>query len=123
MQNLKNRNVVLAIFVIVVLVIATIYMLQPKEPFPIKSISTSDAINMLEKSGEDIVLITSVNEKNWYLTYKDNMKGQQKFIDKMESLGWKFDNQDGSGFFFSNQTEKRIGGCKIWNSKYLVCHD
>ncbi|WP_316571351.1 hypothetical protein [Neobacillus sp. YIM B06451] len=118
-----NRKALLGVLAIIVLIFAALYLLQPKEPFPVKSISPGEAIEKLKNSKEDVVLITTVNDKNWYLTLKDNMKGQEKFINKMESQGWKFEMQEGSGFFFSKGNEELIAGCKIWNSDYLVCHD
>ncbi|MDR6999090.1 hypothetical protein [Neobacillus niacini] len=118
-----NPKILIGVVILVLFVIAALFLLQHKEPFPVNSISTSEAIDKLEQSKDDIVLVTTHNNKNWYLTLNDKGKGQEKFIETIESQGWKFDEQEGSGLFFSNESGKRIGGCKIWNRKYLVCHN
>ncbi|MFT9600278.1 type II toxin-antitoxin system HicA family toxin [Mesobacillus sp.] len=118
-----NRKVVISVFIVILLIILTLFFLQPKEPFPVRSISPIEAINKFKKSEKDIVLITTQNHISWYLTLKDRGKGKEDFIKIMESDGWNLDYQEGSGLFFSKENGKRIGGCKIWNRKYLVCHD
>lgn len=117
-----NRKVVISVFIVILLTFLMLFFLQPKEPFPVRSINVKEAINIFKESEDDLVLITTQNNISWYLTLKDRGKGKENFIKKIESDGWNFDYQEGSGLFFSNENGRRIGGCKIWNRKYLVCH-
>ncbi|MDG0792231.1 hypothetical protein OMP38_16180 [Cohnella ginsengisoli] len=74
---------------------------------------------LLNTSDQSIVRMEAEGE---YLTKVKNGNGRELLIERMESEGWTFDRQEGSGYFFkkSQSRSDRYDPTKLESTLYCV---
>lgn len=81
--------------------------------------SKKEAIQKLENSGGELIELASDGSFYW-LGHKGNrLDGRNRVIDHMESRGYTYDYDEGSGLFFQKNGRTIVTGTN-WTAKYVL---
>ncbi|MDN7240579.1 hypothetical protein QWY14_02200 [Planococcus sp. N028] len=89
-------------------------------PLPIDSVSKNEVINTLNKSPKGILEIAEEDEFEWFITRTEQGKERENLKQMISKKGWQFENQDGSGYFFTKGDNRLIVETEMWTKRYLI---
>ncbi|WP_434749068.1 hypothetical protein [Paenibacillus amylolyticus] len=74
----------------------------------------------LERSGHSIIQMETPSPgRERYLT-KDQNDPQERLKSRMDREGWKYQQQEGSGYFFVKEDRQEIVTIRQWNHFYIL---
>ncbi|MGO4531028.1 hypothetical protein AB4Z30_18240 [Paenibacillus sp. 2TAF8] len=74
----------------------------------------------LERSGHSIIQMDNPSPgRERYLT-KDENDPQERLKSRMQREGWKYQQQEGSGYFFIKEGKQEIVTTRKWNHFYIL---
>jgi len=119
---LKKIGLLLAsLFVVSGVLIDSNKLLYP--PLPIDSLTPKEAIQKLNASPVDLVVLSNDKNTTWYLT-AISARGIQKVDEDIQQMmaneGWAFLEKEGSGLFFEKNGERSIVTTEMWTKQYVL---
>lgn len=88
---------------------------------PVPNLSKAKADQMLYTSQGKIVQLSEDDEYIWYGFKGNQLEGGNALKEELAKKGWRFTNQDGSGYFFVDQMDNRkIATGQRWTRKYEI---
>jgi len=119
---LKKIGLLLAsLFVVSGVLIDSNKLLYP--PLPIDSLTPKEAIQKLNASPFDLVVLSNDKNTTWYLT-AISARGIQKVDEDIQQMmaneGWAFLEKEGSGLFFEKNGERSIVTTEMWTKQYVL---
>lgn len=110
-----------ALFVVSGVLIDSNKLLYP--PLPIDSLTPKEAIQKLNASPVDLVVLSNDKKATWYLT-AISARGIQKVDEDIQQMmaneGWAFLEKEGSGLFFEKNGERSIVTTEMWTKQYVL---
>lgn len=117
----KIGLLIVALFVVSWVFIDSNKLLYP--PLPIDSLTPKEAIQKLNASSFDLVVLSNDKKATWYLTAL-SARGIQKVDDDIQQMmaneGWAFLEKEGSGLFFEKNDERSIVTTEMWTKQYVL---
>lgn len=115
---MKKLGLFLAIIIVIISVFGYVNKIYyPKLPF--ENVAAKEAIQKLNESVQSIVEIANEDDYIWHIvSSKENVN--ESIIQMVESNGWKFKEQLGSGLFFENGDNQLIVTTQMWTKKYVL---
>lgn len=119
---MKKIGLLLAsLFVVSGVLIDSNKLLYP--PLPIDSLTPKEAIQKLNASPVDLVVLSNDKNTTWYLT-AISARGIQKVDEDIQQMmaneGWAFLEKEGSGLFFEKNGERSIVTTEMWTKQYVL---
>lgn len=119
---MKSLGLLLAaLFVVSAVFIDSNKLLYP--PLPIDSLTPKEAIQKLNASSFDLVVLSNDKKATWYLTAL-SARGIQKVDEDIQQMmaneGWAFLEKEGSGLFFEKNDERSIVTTEMWTKQYVL---
>jgi len=87
---------------------------------PFHSLSKQTVILLLKRSDEQINKLALDENFVWYGTKADQGKEIERLVSGMKKDGWSFLHQEGSGYFFEQDTEKVVITSETWSNQYVL---
>lgn len=117
----KIGLLIVALFVVSWVFIDSHKLLYP--PLPLDSLTPKEAIQKLNASSFDLVVLSNDKKATWYLTAL-SARGIQKVDDDIQQMmaneGWAFLEKEGSGLFFEKNDERSIVTTEMWTKQYVL---
>ncbi|WP_088102953.1 hypothetical protein [Halalkalibacter urbisdiaboli] len=87
---------------------------------PIESVSKKEVLESLNDTSQDIVKIAEENGYEWYITPEKQGKAHENLKNMINSNGWQFQQQEGSGYFFEKGDNTLIATTQMWTGNYVI---
>lgn len=87
---------------------------------PIETVSKKEVVETLHESSEDIVKIAEEQNYDWYINQMEQGKAYENLKELINKRGWKFQEQDGSGYFFEKDDQTLIATTQMWTGDYVL---
>ncbi|WP_080846259.1 hypothetical protein [Cytobacillus gottheilii] len=85
---------------------------------PIDAMSKKEILNSLQT--KDMIKIGTDQDYDWFIAKMEQGKAYKEVKDMIQKEGWKFQVQEGSGFFFEKENESLIASTRMWTGDYVL---
>ncbi|MEJ8545990.1 hypothetical protein [Brevibacillus borstelensis] len=92
--------------------------LYPELPFP--SVSKQTVVHRLRQADGQLTKLATEEGYIWYGTAPQGGAAKDRLIAEMNKAGWTFLQQEGSGYFFQQETEKIVITSQMWSGDFVL---
>ncbi len=120
---MKTQLKILLSFVLIMVIGAFVVFLSKSyyPSLPIEGISKREAVSLLNKSNQDLVMLYEAESYNWYGFKGNQLNGSKALVKEAEQRNWLFQEQLGSGYIFQDSSNSiKIAESQMWTGKYVL---
>lgn len=92
--------------------------LYPDLPF--STVTKHTVVSLLKESDHHLKKLATEHDHVWYGTKVPQDQAAAKLTSALQAQGWTFVAQEGSGYFYSNGSEKIVITSQMWSSKFVL---
>lgn len=114
---MRNWLIIVALLVVGIVIVDSKFY-YPTLPF--HSVSKKEVLKSLNDSTKDIVKIAEEGDYEWFITRMDQGKASKNLKQMVTENDWKFEKQEGSGYFFNKADMELIATTQMWTGEYVI---
>ncbi|MCR2802799.1 hypothetical protein [Paenibacillus soyae] len=123
MNNIRKALITLSIILVVCLVISGFLIYESKSYYPdlpFEGSTKEEVIQKVYRNHNSIIKITSDDLYSWYIYQGNQLDGRNELIKRLNTNGWEYKEQMGSGSIFMKNNEESIITSQQWTRKYVI---
>jgi hypothetical protein len=119
--NDRSPNLNKHVFPIITIICIVLLVYKIHEPFPVKSVSKTAVLNLVNHAQGRMVRIPSHhNSYQWYIS--KNEKADENLKELLKEKGWTFVKKEDDSYYFEGVQGDIIVQSEIWNDRYTIFH-
>ncbi|MBW5448932.1 hypothetical protein GE107_23095 [Cohnella sp. CFH 77786] len=115
------KKLIMWVISITALLICLIFVYLMNLRFPVNEVSPIEVIYKVEKSSDPIIKVGTYQEYDWYISKLNPASTHEQLTLKMKDKGWRYEDQEGAGLFFTKNDMTEIITCQTWTTRYYLC--